>query len=291
MPDLVEHPPRAVVFAAQEGDTRALEEVIAAVQDDIHRLAVRMLWDPEDAKDAAQEALTRIVTRIASYRGEAAFRTWSYRVAANHIINWRQSRTERENLNFRRFADQLHEGLADPEPGPEAALLAQEVKLGCTLGMLLCLDRDLRLAYVLSDVFDLPSTSGAYICDITPPAFRKRASRARSRLQAFVSEHCGLVNRAVACRCDRRVTTAVRLGRVDPDNLAFADRSMLTDATAQMERLHDLASLMRDHPDRPAPENLARDLKQLITSGRYTVFEGSVDRLDRRDTPQKRRRP
>ena len=108
-------------------------------------------------------------------------------MAANHILNWRKSRAEQENLTFRRFAEELHEGLEDPDPARlDADLLAEEVKLGCTLGMLLCLDRDHRLAYVLSDVFDIPSADGAFICDVTPAAFRKRASRARAQLREFV---------------------------------------------------------------------------------------------------------
>ena len=197
---------RRLAFAAGEGDPDALALVLDAVRDDLYRLALRMLWHPEDAEDATQEALIRIMTRIGSYRGEAAFGTWAYRVAANHILKWRQSRVERENLDFHRFGEQLHEGLADPDlAGPDARILAQEVKLGCTLGMLLCLDRDHRLAYVLSDVFEMPGADAAYVCDISPAVFRKRASRARQRLQAFVTEHCGLVNRSAACRCERRV--------------------------------------------------------------------------------------
>ncbi len=133
---------RGLALAAGEGDPAALEHVVAAVQDDIYRLALRMLWHPADAEDATQEALIRILTRVGSYRGDAAFRTWAYRVAANHILNWRQSRVEQQNLTFRRFAEDLSEGLEEPDPAtPDAGLLAEEVKLGCTLGMLLCLDR------------------------------------------------------------------------------------------------------------------------------------------------------
>src|SRR5258708_25567497 len=164
-----------------------------------------MLWQPQDAEDATQEALIRIMTRIGSYRGEAAFATWAYRVAANHILNFRKSRVEQENLNFRRYSEELAEGLAAPDAAqPDSGLLAEEVKLGCTLGMLQCLHRDHRLAYILTDVFDLPSAEAAFICDITPAALRKRASRARGKLREFVSVHCGLVNTSASCRRDRR---------------------------------------------------------------------------------------
>jgi RNA polymerase sigma factor (sigma-70 family) len=265
---------RRLAFAAAAGDSGALERVLAGVHDDVYRLALRMLWHRDDAEDATQEALIRIMTRISAYRGEAAFRTWAYRVAANHILNWRKSRAEQANLTFRRFAEELHEGLEDPDPmRPDARVLAEEVKLGCTLGMLLCLDRDHRLAYVLSDVFDIPSDDGAFICDVTPATFRKRASRARSRLQEFVNAHCGLVDKSATCRCDRRVAAAVRLGRVTPHDLQFAQHTDAGTAVGDMERLHDLASLMRSHPDYRAREAVKDMVRRVIASGRFGVLD------------------
>jgi RNA polymerase sigma factor (sigma-70 family) len=273
MPRIDDAALRRRVDAAVTGDAAALEEVVAQVRDDIYRLAVRMLWHPHDAEDATQEALIRLITRIGSYRGEASFRTWAYRVTANHIMNWRRSRVERENLNFRRFGEDLDEGLAEPDPTlPEANLLAEEVKLGCTLGMLMCLDREHRLAYVLSDVFQIPSTDGAYICGTSATSFRKRASRARAQLRAFVSQHCGLVEPAASCRCDRRIATAVARGRVRPDALLFAQHHDVAAAAREMEHLHDLASLMRSHPDYKAPGRITSTIKRLIESGDYNVL-------------------
>jgi RNA polymerase sigma factor (sigma-70 family) len=259
--------------AAGQGDSAALEQIVAAVRDDVYRLALRLLWHPEDAEDATQEAFIRIVTRIGSYRGEAAFRTWAYRVAANHILNWRQSRVEQENLNFRRYGEQLTEGLTDFDTTrPDAGVLVEEVKLGCTLGMLLCLDRDHRLAYVLSDVFAIPSTDAAYICDTTAAAFRKRASRARAQLRHFVGDHCGLVTRAAPCRCDRRVKVAIQHGRDQPDDLHFAGGIDPSAAISEMEQLHDLASLMRNHPHYQAPDAITKAIRTVIRSGKYKLL-------------------
>jgi RNA polymerase sigma factor (sigma-70 family) len=273
MPVVGDDPLGALAFAARDGDPAALEALVAAVQDDVYRLALRMLWHPEDAKDASQEALVRIVTRVASFRGDSSFRTWAYRVASNCILSFRKSRVERENLTFRRFAQDLHEGLAEPASGsPSDRLLAEEVKLGCTLGMLQCLDRDHRLAYILSDVLELDGDNAAVVCGISPAAFRKRASRARGRLRDFVSVHCGLVNADAACRCERRVSVAVRIGRVDPQALMFVG-SRVEAAMGEMEQLHDLASLMRSHPDYRAPHDVAERVRRLISTGGYTLLE------------------
>jgi RNA polymerase sigma factor (sigma-70 family) len=265
---------RQLVARAAEGDSAALERVLVSVRDDVYRLALRMLWQPEDAEDATQEALIRIMTRLGSYRGEAAFATWAYRVAANCIMNFRHSRVEQENLNFRRYGADLDQGLTEPDnTRPDAVLLAAEVKLGCTIGMLLCLDRDGRLAYILTDVFDLPSADAAFICGITPATLRKRASRARTELREFVSVHCGLVNTSAKCRCDRRVRAALRNGRIQPDHLHFAGDVDAEAAVGEMERLYDLASLMRNHPDYHAPDSVTGAVRSAIASGGYKILQ------------------
>jgi RNA polymerase sigma factor (sigma-70 family) len=264
---------RRLAARAAEGDSAALEQVLASVSDSICQLALRMLWHPQDAEDAAQEALIKIMTRIGSYRREAAFATWAYRVAANHILNFRKSRVEQENLNFRRYGEELAEGLAAPAARPDAGLLAEEVKLGCTLGMLQCLDRDHRLAYILTDVFGLPSADAALICGITSTTLRKRASRARGKLREFVSVHCGLVTRSARCRCDQRVQAALRNGRIQPGQLNFARHLNPGDAVGEIERLHDLASLMRSHPGYQTPQAVTKAVQTVITSGKYTILQ------------------
>jgi RNA polymerase sigma factor (sigma-70 family) len=262
-----------LVAAAAAGDERALEGVIRAVQDDVHRLALRMTGCPDDALDATQEILIKVMTRLASFRGEAAFTTWVHRVAANHLVDRRRSIVERMETTFSAFADELLDGLAPAtQAGPELDLLAREVRHGCTLALLTCLDRPLRVAYVLGEVFRVSAADGAWICETSEVAYRKRLSRARAQVRAFVSEHCGLVapDRAV-CRCRRRVPAAVALGRVNP---AVADDPRDEDveaAVAEMEALYDDAGLLRSLPDDVAPAEVAVRVRAILSSGRYPV--------------------
>ena len=213
---------------AVAGDGGALTAVVEGVQDDVYRLALRMLWHPQDAEDASQEILFKIVTNLATFRGESAFRTWALRVATNHLLNVRRSRIEERNLTFDEFGADLLDGLADPQGGaPDQALLVEEVKIGCTQAMLLCLDRDERIAYILGDVFELRSEVAGEILGVEPAAFRKRLSRARGRLRDFMRAYCGLLNSNAPCSCARRVTRAVKAGRVDQSNLLFAGKGEL----------------------------------------------------------------
>jgi RNA polymerase sigma factor (sigma-70 family) len=71
-----------LVQQAQSGDKSALEHIVEQIQTKIYGLALRMLWHPEDARDATQEILIRIITRLGSFHGESKFTTWAYKVAA-----------------------------------------------------------------------------------------------------------------------------------------------------------------------------------------------------------------
>lgn len=262
------------VARAQAGDRAALEAVVAGIEERVYNLAIRMLWHPADAEDATQEILVRIVTHLGSFRGESAFTTWVYRVAANALLTTRKRRAEREELTFDRFAELLDQGLAPETPDPatevEQRLLVEEVKIGCTQAMLLCLDRDHRLAYILGAVFALTSAEAAEIVGVSAATFRQRLSRARARLHGFMTRKCGLVNTANPCRCARRVDHAVRVGRVDPAHLLFATPPSLLDpdtmtltAVHEMEQLHSAADLLRGHPRYAAP-GMAADVVRAV---------------------------
>src|SRR5688572_27185757 len=82
----------ALVERAKAGDREALEAVVAAIQDRVYNLAIRMLWHPADAEDATQEILVRVVTHLGGFRGESAFTTWVYRVAVNYLLTTRKRR-------------------------------------------------------------------------------------------------------------------------------------------------------------------------------------------------------
>ena len=207
------------------GDGEALDRLVRAVQSDVYRLALRMLWNREDAEDATQEILVRTVTRLSQFDFRSSLKTWVYRIAVNYILDVKKSPVERMYLNFQRFADDLVEGLSSDGPGDsERSVLVEEVKIGCTLGMLQCLDRPHRLAYVLGEILDLSGPECAEALGISPELFRKRLQQARTAIEAFTREHCGLVSDDAACACHRRVPAALRLGRVDPNAHDFARR-------------------------------------------------------------------
>ena len=75
------------VLRARGGDRKALEDLIERHQAWIYNTALRMLFHPQDAEDATQEILVKVVTRLSSFEGRSSFRTWLYRIVANHLLN------------------------------------------------------------------------------------------------------------------------------------------------------------------------------------------------------------
>ena len=212
----------SLVALSREGDRAALDALIHAIQPTIYKLAQRFLMIPVDAEDATQEILLKIITRLSQFDGRSQFKTWAYAVASNHLLDLKRRPSEQE-MSFDEFAEDLSQGLSEtPIEGPDTVVLLEEVRIGCTLAMLQCLDRDARLAYTLGEILDLEHGEAAEVLGISASAYRKRLSRARSIVTAFMLGQCGLVNPDNHCRCSKRVTQAQALGRVDPKKLIFS---------------------------------------------------------------------
>jgi RNA polymerase sigma factor (sigma-70 family) len=236
-----------IVRQALEGDRDALDRLVRALQGDLYGLALRMLWNREDAEDATQEILVRIVTRLSQFNFQSRVKTWAYRIAVNYILDTKKSAIERLHLNFDRFAEDLVGGLAPVSADDaEQSLLIDEVKVGCSLAMLQCLDRPHRLAYVLGEIMELSGPEAADALEIAPALFRKRLQIARQAILEFTRAHCGLVSDAAPCRCHRRVPlTKLSDG---PQPLHFARHAIsFQEARALVRRVDDARTALEVH--------------------------------------------
>ena len=168
----VEQTDQNLVLRARAGDRRALEDLIERHQAWIYNIALRMLFHPQDAEDATQEILIKVVTRLASFEGRSSFRTWLHRIVANHLLNVKRGREELNVTTFSAYGDGLDNtpDLDPPDPkgvSPDENLLVTEAMLACTSGMLLCLDREQRLAYILGAILGVSDTVAAAVSEIT----------------------------------------------------------------------------------------------------------------------------
>src|SRR5258707_2001587 len=223
-----DHEDQRLVMRARAGDRTALEELIQRHQGWIYNIAVRMLYHPQDAEDATQEILVKVLTRLSSFEGRSSFRTWLYRIVVNHVLNMRRGRVEVQHasIHFASYGAALDDTpdleLADLKAtSAETHLLVTEEMLSCTLGMLLCLDREQRLTFILGAIFGVSDTVAAEVLEITPDNFRQRLARARRDLRNFMNDKCGLVNQANPCRRAKKTRGFIQAGDVDPAHLMF----------------------------------------------------------------------
>lgn len=272
------------VKQAINGNKQALETVVGHIQERIYGLALRMLGNAEDAEDETQEVLIKVITHLSEFREESAFSSWVYRVACNHFLTTRKRRNERMGVTFDFLEEMILTDADRSYPlaisGPERDLLAEEARLDCMQTVLACLDKKTRMAYILGDMYGITSKEGGYIFDITPETFRKRLSRGRKRIREFMMNHCGLVNEKNTCRCHKQAGKKLTLSPAISPTRPVVKRDGVVknraQAVAHLRELSELertAAMFRRYPEYQTPESFKHIVKDLIQSGKYSIFQ------------------
>jgi RNA polymerase sigma factor (sigma-70 family) len=258
-----------LVAQIRAGSREALETLIRRHQSWIYNTVQRMVFLPQDAEDITQEILIKVLTKLSTFEGRSSFRTWLYRIVVNHVLNMRRTRGEELEWTFERYGAGL-DGAPDAElPDPrsipaDVQLLVDEARIGCTSGMLLCLDREQRLIYILGEIFGVTDKVGAELLEISRENFRQKLTRARRDLHHFMQNQCGLINKANSCRCAKKTRAFMNAGYVNPENLLFARahvtrvREVARKTCDDMESLDvAYAEIHRDHPFLEPPDFVA----------------------------------
>jgi RNA polymerase sigma factor (sigma-70 family) len=275
---------RKLVLRAHSGDRKALEDLVQRHQAWIYNIAIRMLYHPQDAEDATQEILIKVLTRLSSFEGRSSFRTWLYRIVVNHVLNMKRGRAEvlHASIDFASYGAALDNTpeleLVDPKgQSADTDLLVTEAMISCTSGMLLCLDREQRLTFILGAILEVSDTVAAEVLEITPDNFRQRLARARRDLRNFMNDKCGLVNQANPCRCAKKTRGFIQAGYVDPGNLLFV-RERICEVREAAPKVHEAistldeqcAEIFRGHPFYKAPD-IGAMLRRLVARTHITT--------------------
>ena len=265
---------------AVRGDGASLEDLVLQIQDRIYGIALRMLYHPSDAEDAAQEILIKIVTHLGSFEGKSAFTTWMFRIAANHLLDIRRKAAGIAGGSLDE-CDRMIEALAAKDWSESTSesyqgLVVEEIRISCIQGLFQCLNRERRVAFILSQVFDVSGEDGAEILGISGAAFRKRLSRAKEALYGFMTRSCSLVNPANPCSC-RNVAAALKIRADDRlKSLEFATHPCrirhsprTENRLREMDELQRVGVLFKQDPDFIAPDGCIDSIRRLVASGCY----------------------
>jgi RNA polymerase sigma-70 factor (ECF subfamily) len=164
----------------------------------------RMTRDQDAAREAAQEVWVAVLEGLPRFRGESALSTWIYTIARRVVGRYAQS----QRTDSMRLLSAAYEAPGELAP-PDAAdldhdLWVREMCDLCVSGMLQCLQPDMRLAYLLREIAELGYDDVAAVLEVEPDSARQMVSRARRRLNRFMSGHCALANPEGPCRCRMR---------------------------------------------------------------------------------------
>jgi RNA polymerase sigma-70 factor, ECF subfamily len=140
-----------LVRRTKDGDQRALEELCSRHTERIQKVALHVLHDPDDANDAAQESLVKLVQKVHQFRGESQFSTWLHRLVVNTCKDVAQARWAAE----RRTEPLVEDRRVAPDGDPASSLAASETRreLGACLGTL---PKAQATVVALKDAFDVP---------------------------------------------------------------------------------------------------------------------------------------
>lgn len=171
-----------LVRRATSGDKRALDVLVERHSPRVNRLAAQILGDLEEARDAAQESLVKLCTRLKQFRGEAQFATWLHRLVVNtcrdRLARQRVRRTEPLPLDDRPAGD-------ESDPSRAAVLTDLRRDLADALGRL---SPTQRLAFVLRDSVGLSYEEISRVASIPVGTAKCYVHRARARLKVRLEE-------------------------------------------------------------------------------------------------------
>ncbi len=162
------------------GEVSAFEELVRRYQDRIFNLCRYMVVDDDEARDAAQDAFIKACGALKSYRPQAGFYTWLYRIAVNTCLDYRK------RLRIKPAEDEeIIENLPSSDPSPEQLCESRETGrlIQAALGKL---HEKLRTAIVLRELEGLSYEEIADVLDTSVGTVKSRISRAREELRGIL---------------------------------------------------------------------------------------------------------
>ena len=189
----------AIVLLARQGDPHAFGQLVQHYQTPIYNLAYRMLGDPAEAEDAAQETFLRAFTRFHSYRPELKFASWLLSIAAHYCIDRAR---RRKHLGFSLDDEAVYETMPAADADP-AEVVAMRERGADAQRLLQTLSPDSRAIVVLKywhelSVEEIANLSGDSVAAVKVKLFRARQAMAKaSQARPIPARTRGLVTHAL----------------------------------------------------------------------------------------------
>lgn len=186
----------SLIARMKSGDLSAFDDIVEQFQPMVYMLSLRVLADPEDARDATQESFLKVYRHIGGFRGEASLKTWICRIAINQarsMERWWRRRKRKEtcsldaplSLNGEDDLTQI-DFLSSSSASPEAETLSRERERQLE-SAISRLKKDFRIAVILRDIEGLSYEEIAWVTGISVGTVKSRIARGREMLREVLT--------------------------------------------------------------------------------------------------------
>lgn len=234
---------QARIAAAQAGDTRAQEQLVASQMDRIHGVCSALIRNREVAAELSQEAVLRLFKSIPRFRGDCAWSTWSYRIARNLCLNWLEKMRE----------DVGEDGhtMEDPKADPLDEVSGDQRRVGVRMAVHHALDDQEREAILLHYEAGLPVEEVTRVMGLqNRSGARGVLQRARRKLRRELSQE--MPEDSIVARAQRPAPKKAA-PKAPPDVRAAMERT-----------LHQLTRVPGRDSEGPEPELSLRPRQSLL---------------------------
>lgn len=171
-----------LIARAQRGDAAAFETLMSAYEKKVYCLCLRMMGNPHDGEDAAQEAMLRIWQNIGRYRGESALSTWIYRVAASTCTDAIRKRARQSQPSLEALGEEGYDPKDDaPSPQEQAEESERDAAMRRAIDSV---PEQMRSVFLLRDVHGLSVEATANALHLPRGTVKSRLARAREKVAA-----------------------------------------------------------------------------------------------------------
>ena len=187
---------------AARGDQQAFEQLMTPLEQKIWRICWHYVGEREAASDCGQEAMLRVWRGLDKYRGDCAFETWVYRVAANCCMDYLRKKKRDKSESIEPLREQGFDP-ADPDPGTEERVIAADEHRRLR-ECIARLPEDQREALVLTQLEGVPYETAAEQLGVSEGTVKSRVNRAKARLKEWMTEQRELSSETGVQRSERR---------------------------------------------------------------------------------------
>ena len=190
-------PDASLLAQLRRGEERAAEALVGAYGDRVYRLALRITGNPSDAEEVVQDTLWTVSRKIDSFRGEAAFGSWVYRIAANAAYGkLRKGRNRRSEVSWDELAPVFDENGQHAEVAVDWSGRLKDPAIEGELKSVLCgaideLPAEHRAIFLLHDVEGLSNPEIAQTLRVNLGTVKSRLHRARRFLRTRPAGYMG----------------------------------------------------------------------------------------------------